>query len=116
MRLPTSAESNHQDACQLKKRSYHLHRDYAFYFTNTINVEKMKENVVFIGETEDYANDLKRLCKIIGIKNTTSPKPKEFIQSRKEVRIKPKSDFYHSFFVTEYLLYNKLRRLKNFHV
>ena len=45
----------------VEKRSYHLHRDYAFYFTNTINVEKMKKNVVFIGETEDYANDLKRL-------------------------------------------------------
>lgn len=110
-------DSSHQDAWQLKKKSYHLHRDYTFYFQNSTNVEKMKANLVFVGETEDFANDLKRLCKIIGIKNATPLQNRRNPSNKdKEVRIKPaERDFYQSFFATEYFLYNKLRGLKNFH-
>ena len=88
-----------------------------FYFKDSTNIEKMKDNLVFIGETEDYANDLKRLCKIIGIKNATPLLNRRNSSNRgKEARIKPSErNFYQSFFEEEYLLYNKLRGLKNFH-
>ena len=117
LRAYTDAEdSKHQDACQLKNKGYHLHRDYAFYFKDSTSVEKMRSNLIFVGETEDYMNDLERLCKIIGIKNSTPLTNHRNSSNQKKTRFKPaESDFFQSFFAKEYLLYNKIRGLKSCH-
>jgi len=115
--LTDTEDSKHQDACQLKTKGYHLHRDYAFYFKNSANVEKMKSNLVFVGETEHYSDDLKRLCKIIGIKNATPlTYRRNSSDQKKKTRIRPaENDFYRGFFAKEYLIYNKIRGLKSCH-
>ena len=111
------SDPNHEKhfyACELKKKSYHLHRDYTFYFRDVDVIEKMEENVIFIGETEEYESDLARLCKILGVRNA-SPLSMRRNKSKKPTNEKLSSvarSRFEKSFSKEYDLYRRIKDMK----
>ena len=112
--LSEESHEYHLESIAMLAVIQHFQRDYSFYFGSPENILKQRDNILFIGEVEDFKQDTEALFKLVGVtdflvKVGHRNKSKQPASSQIDDQTRAKI---HQLFPKEFAIYKLLHEIK----